>query len=73
MTCQDFKIPEISCKETNLYPVRGVLFVTEDAILGKLDISNWIILPWYKRLYGFFNKSYKNKYLKVIPFKCKLI
>jgi len=49
---------------------KGILFITEDdSIIGQTDTSKLDSLVWYKRLYALINKKYRDKYIRVKPFR----
>lgn len=49
-----------------------IMFVTDTgSIIGKEKTDRFDKLPWYKRLYGFFNKSYKDRFIDIVGFDVK--
>lgn len=48
-----------------------VFFDSEDNIMIKIDTSRWDKLIWYKKLIGYFFKTYKMKFVDFKPFGFK--
>lgn len=46
--------------------------VTEDnKLFGTVDTSRWDALRWYQKLYGFFNRRYKLRFISIRPLTLK--
>lgn len=48
--------------------VSVIYFLANGETLGDKDTSELDSLPWYKRIYAYFNSTYGNKYISLKPF-----
>lgn len=52
---------------------RILLVDTNDNLIGQPDYAKYNKLPWYKKLYAFFNRKYKRKHMSVKGYGCEII